>query len=284
MPRIVGWLRVGASLLCLAPALAPAQEDTGLPFPPPEEAHWRVEGAIGPVVHASPWGRARAGATVSVTPGFFLRIGRVSASNTGAFVVRRSDDVFEGLGADLRIGDTVTNNAGLRIDRGRKQSVADNGEHFDGTPATIRARLTTAWSPKPPSAVAGWRFSLSWTTDILGRHAGQTLDLSANHDEPWSPRTKWSIGANVGASDGRHMRREYGVTPDEAVRTDTPAYQPGGGLRDLTAFTSWRTDLDAHWVMFYGGSVGRLLGPAAGSPLVHRAVHIDVNGGIARRF
>lgn len=275
---------VGAAVLLAVPVLAWAQEDIGLPFPPPEQANWRIEGAIGPVVHASPWAHGHGGSRVSVTPGFFLRIGRVSASNTGAFVVRRSDDVFEGLGADLRIGDTVTNNAGLRIDRGRKPSLADNGQSFDSTPMTIRARFTTAWTPRLPHPATGWRFSLSWTTDILGRGAGQTLDLSANRDTAWSDRTKWGVGANLAASDGRHMRREYGVTPEEAARTDTPVYQPGAGLRNLTAFTSWRTQLDSHWVMFYGGSVGRLLGPAASSPLVHRAVHLDLNGGIARRF
>jgi hypothetical protein len=277
------WLKCVLGGLVL-PALAGAQEAPGVPFPPADAVNWRFEGAIGPVLHVSPWGRTRDGWKASLTPGFFLRIGRVTVSNTSAFVQRRSDDVFEGLGADLRGANDWHLNAGLRVDRGHKPAIADNGQPFDAVPATVRARVTAAWAPKGDTPWAGWRYSLTGTTDIAGHHGGQTLDFGVNRDVPLTAQTLWSYGGGLGWGSADYLRRQYGITEAESLRTDVAAYQPGAGLRDVQAFTSWRTQCSPQWVAFWGGSIGRLLGPAAEGPLVRHVVHIDLNVGLARRF
>jgi outer membrane scaffolding protein for murein synthesis (MipA/OmpV family) len=244
---------------------------------PPRE---RFEGAIGPVVSIGR-GPGDTGASTSVTPGFFLRYKGVSISNTGAFVTRgRHDDIFRGFGADLRYSDTIRTNFGLRLDRGRSSSAPG----LDSVGATVRGRVSTTWTPPRDDRLYGWRFTGTLTADLLGRGGGQTFDVSASRDWYFGPYLIWSLGGDLGAASGQYMRQQYGVRPDEAQRSGYPAYEPGPGLRDVSVGTTWRLEFDSRWVAFWGGSVGRLLGPAAASPLTVNPSHWELQGGVARRF
>jgi outer membrane scaffolding protein for murein synthesis (MipA/OmpV family) len=88
----------------------------------------------------------------------------------------------------------------------------------------------------------------------------------------------------VAAASSAYMRQQYGVRADEAERTGLPVYVPGAGLRDIGVGTSWRIEFASRWVAFWGGSVGRLLGPAAASPLTITPTHWGLQAGVARRF
>src|SRR5438445_9074922 len=98
--------RLPAILLLLVCATACA--DDNAPPPPPASLPasaaapaTRWEGAIGPQFSLSPEYQGASRRHLSVTPGFYLRYGRYSISNSGGFVTRRADDVFRGLGLDL---------------------------------------------------------------------------------------------------------------------------------------------------------------------------------------
>jgi outer membrane scaffolding protein for murein synthesis (MipA/OmpV family) len=257
------------------PAPAPGHKP---PFEwPPRE---RFEGAIGPVVTLGR-GPGDTGASTSITPGFFLRYKGVSISNTGAFVTRgRHDDIFRGFGADLRYSDTIRTNFGLRLDRGRSSSAPG----LDSVGATVRGRVSTTWTPPRDDRLYGWRFTGTLTADLLNRGGGQTFDVSASRDWYFGPYLIWSLGGDLGAASGQYMRQQYGVRPDEAQRSGFPAYMPGAGLRDVSVGTTWRLEFDPRWVAFWGGSIGRLLGPAAASPLTVCPSHWELQGGVARRF
>lgn len=252
--------------------------------PAPGVVQPKWEGALGPVARVTPEYTGGASQKFSVTPGFFLRYGRLSISNTGAFVTRRRDDVVPGVGADLRLTENVRTHFGLRLDRGR--STTDSGalRGLDSIRATVRGRLSSTWTPRHDQPLEGWRPTLALTADLLGRGGGQTVDLSLGRDFPAGERLIWSVGFNLAAASGEYMRRYYGVTPDEAQRTGYRVYEPHTGWRDLSVSTGWRMEINPQWVSFWGGSMGRLVGPAAGSPLTARPTHWELNGGIARRF
>jgi outer membrane scaffolding protein for murein synthesis (MipA/OmpV family) len=246
------------------------------PLPPRE----RFEGAIGPVLHVGR-GSGDTGTSTSVTPGFFLRYKGISISNTGAFVTRgRYDSIFPGLGADLRYSDTIRTNLGLRIDRGRSSSAPG----LDSVGATVRGRVSTSWTPPREDRLYGWRFTATLTADLLGRGGGQTFDVAATRDWYFGPYLIWTVGADLAAGSSTYMRQQYGVRPDESQRSGFPVYEPGAGLRDVSVGTTWRLEFRSRWVAFWGGSVGRLLGPAADSPLTVSPSHWGLEAGVARRF
>ncbi len=267
-------------------AAAPASADPApLPEPvpaPPPAARW--EGAIGPVLSYSPeytgGGRRKLGGDL----GFFLRYGRWTVSNTGAFVTRRADDISPGLGSDVHLSDTVRSNLSLRVDRGRSSSSSEALRGIDSVRPTVRARLGTTWTPGPDHPLGGWRTGLALTTDLLGRGGGQTLDWGVSREHRWGDGLRWSYGANLAAASSAYMDRYFGVSAAEASRTTYAEFHPGAGLRDFSVSTGWRMEVNPLWVAFWGGSVGRLLGPAARSPLTAQPRHWSLDGGVARRF
>jgi outer membrane scaffolding protein for murein synthesis (MipA/OmpV family) len=240
---------------------------------------WRWEGAVGPIVSYAPAYSGAGGGRFSATLGYYLRYGRLSISNTGAFVTRRNaDDIFQGLGLDLKRDDRLRLNVALRIDNGRRSSDVHGLSGVDDIPRTLRARFSATYQ-----LGNGWKLSSGLNADLLAHHGGNLLDLGVSHDRRWSETTTWSSSAVLTAGDGTYMRSWYGVSDTTAMNTGLPVYRPGAGLRDVTLGTSWRTELH-DWIFFYGVAGGRLLGPAAQSPLTKSVWQWSVGGGIARRF
>ena len=105
-----------------------ADDSAGQPEPSPkgtstaQPSDDKWEGTIGPIFTSSPEYQGAAHHKLSVTPGFYLRRGRWSISNQGAFVTRRADDVFRGLALDALRSDRVRVNVALRLDNGRRSS------------------------------------------------------------------------------------------------------------------------------------------------------------------
>jgi len=217
--------------------------------------------------------------TLSVVPGFYLRYGRLSVSNASSFVTRRSDDVFRGLGLDLVQRESLRFNIALRFDRGRRSADSAALAGIENVRQTIRARASATWQ-----LGHGWKVASGWTIDLLGRGGGQVLDFGIGHDRRWSERVTWNVGVGLSAADGRYMRSYYGVTPSESIASGYPVYTPGAGLKDASVGTSWRMEIDPRWSASWGGSVGRVLGPAASSPLTQSTRQWSLNGAIGWRF
>jgi outer membrane scaffolding protein for murein synthesis (MipA/OmpV family) len=55
-------------------------------------------------------------------------------------------------------------------------------------------------------------------------------------------------------------------------------------VKDVSVGTSWRMEIGDNWSAFVGLSAGRVLGPAADSPLTLRRNLWSASTGIARRF
>jgi outer membrane scaffolding protein for murein synthesis (MipA/OmpV family) len=257
------------------PEVAPtAQSDA------PKQPEWKWEGAIGPVVNVSPQYGGASSRKISVDAGFYLRYGRISISNASGFVTRRNkDDVFRGLGLDLKRDDRLRLNVALRIDRGRRSADVPGLAGIENVRSTIRARTSATWQFDH-----GWKASAGWSADLLGRGGGNVFDLGVSHDRRLSPLTTWGIGLGMGASDRRHMQSYYGVTESESQATGHPVYFPGAGVREVSLGTSWRTEINDQWVLLWGGSIGRLVGPAAQSPLTVSPRTWGLNAALGWRF
>jgi len=241
---------------------------------------WKWEGAIGPIVNVSPRYSGDASRKVSLTPGYYLRWGRLTISNAGGFVTRRNkDDIFRGLGLDLKRDDRLRLNVALRIDNGRRSSDSTALAGIADVRRTIRARASATYAFD-----RGWKASLGWNADLLGRGGGNIFDAGIGHDRRVGEATTWNVSVGASVGDHRFMQSYYGVTPAESVSSGYPVYTPGAGLRDITLGMGWRTEINPRWVALWGGAVGRLLGPAARSPLTTSTRQWGLNAGIAWRF
>jgi outer membrane scaffolding protein for murein synthesis (MipA/OmpV family) len=232
------------------------------------------------VVSASPDYSGASARHVSWTPGFYLRYGRLTASNTGGFVTRRNnDDIFRGLGLDLKRDDRLRFNVALRIDNGRKSADTRGLEGIEDVRRTLRARFSATWNFDP-----GWKVGGGLGVDLLNRGGGDTVDLGVSHDRRWDASTTWTLSAAVTAGDARYMRSWYGIDAAGSAASGRPLYVPGAGLRDVGLGTGWRTEIGEDWIVLWGASVGRLLGPAARSPLTTSVHQWGASVGVARRF
>ena len=244
-----------------------------------QEARPEWEGAIGPNISYAP---AYAGALdhrTKIVPGFFLRYGRVTVTNSSGFVTRRSDDVLRGLGVDLSYSERLRINLALRFDAGRSSSDSPALAGLNNVRSTVRVRLAGSWQLGD-----GWRVGSGLSVDAVGRGGGDFADASIVREQRLSSSTHWSWGSSVAVASSRYMRNYFGISPELATRTVYPAYTPGAGLRDATLFASVRSELSPNWVALGGVGASRLLGPAAQSPLTKRPNGWGINAGLAWRF
>jgi MipA family protein len=260
-------------------AEAQAAEAQAAEAAPAEPASPAWEGAIGLQLNNSPEYAGSNQRKFSVRPGIYLRWGRYYLSTGGNFVSRRDDEVVRGFGAELVQRDDLRVRLGLRIDQGRKTSESVDLAQLDDVPSTVRARLSAVWQP-----VRDWRLGAGWSADILGRQGGAVLDFGVARDFRPSQRSFVSLGSSVSWGDARYMQNYFGISPDAAARTGKPAYDPGGGWRDVALTALWRTDINRSWTVWVSGGVSHLLGPAADSPLTLQTKQAGASAGFAWRF
>jgi MipA family protein len=270
---VVPWLALRAALAATSPdgeaALGPQKET-------PET---RLEGAVGLNVSYGPTYLGSAQSGVGYSPGFFLRWGRFTITNASGYVTKRSDDVFRGLGVDLLRSEQVRVNLSLRIDGGRGEDADPALAGMGDIDKTVRARISGTWRLE-----GGWRYGASWNIDALGHGGGAYGDVSFARDMRWSPQTTWSWGASLSAATQRYMLSYFGVNEEQSAASGYPVYQPGNGLRDVSAFANIRTELSTRWVVLGAVSCSRLIGPPTGSPLTMQPLGWGANASLAWLF
>jgi outer membrane protein len=254
------------------PAAIPAQ-------PAAPETLSKFEGAIGAIASYGPEipGARRSGASLS--PAFYFRYGRLTVSNGGGFVNRRSDDVLRGVGLDLVDKDRRRVSLTLRIDRGRKEAASPLLRGLGDVPSTLRARIAGTWLFDD-----GWRANASWSLDAFGRGGGNLGDIGISHERRWSPVTVVTASAGLTLAGDRYLQTYYGISAEQAQRSGYPEYRPRFGVRDVAASLGLRTELGPHWAALASVGVSRLLGPAAASPIVAKPLNFGASAGLAWRF
>ncbi len=273
------WCLLGAPLLAQA---ADPDETGSTPAPPAQDKPapgpvW--EGAIGLNTSYRPEYSGAAAKKIRVSPGFFLRYGRFSFTNTSGFTTRRADDVVRGLGLDLVRSERVRVGLGLRYDGGRAESSSTDLKGMGDIDSTVRVRLSFGY--RPPGA---WRLGASWSIDALGRGGGDYGDVSVGWGYPIGPRTSISANWNLSLASDRYMQSYYGVSAEQSARSGYPVYDVDAGVRDTSIGLGFRTELGEDWLLLGGVGASRLLRPAARSPLTRDPNGWGLNLGLAWRF
>ena len=265
-------LRVLTALPMLACEVGHAQSDE-----PADQPVW--EGAVGAVLHRGPAYPGSAHSKLGMSPGFYLRYGRFSATNTIGFVTGSRGDVESGLAAEvLRLGDFRIN-LGMRFDAGRD---AASDPAFSGLPnvhATVRLRLLAS-----KNLAQGWQFAASISPDVLSRGGGTLANLGLRREWRLSPTLRLGAGAGLGWADGRYQRSYFGIGPAQGARTGLASYRPGAGLLDVGASIKLYADFGPNWLGYLGGGGSSLLGDARNSPLTRRSGSWNASSGLAWRF
>jgi len=260
------------------PETAPASETPPAP-PAPAASAPKFEGAIGLVLSIKPAFSGSSDRKLSPQLAGFLRYGRWTITGAGGFTTQRQDDVERGLDAELVRRENVRVNLSLRYDPGRRESASGELAGMGNIKATVRARLGLRWSPAPL-----WGVSLAGTGDMLGNGGGNLADAGVSRTFVIDARQRVIVGAGMTVADGRYMQTWYGVTAQQSAASGYPVYEAKAGLRDIGTNVTWRIEVDRHWAGFTSAGFGRLLGPAADSPLTRQANNLTISAGIARRF
>jgi outer membrane scaffolding protein for murein synthesis (MipA/OmpV family) len=237
------------------------------------------EGAIGLLAAHRPAFSGAGGSVTKLTPGFFLRRGRLSITNASGFVTRRSDGVSRGIGLDLLQGKSWKASVGLRWDSGRRESSSDELRGLGDISPTARVRFSLGWQLAP-----AWRLGLGMNADLFGRGGGAIADLTLSREMRWSAATVWSAALGASFAGDRYLQTWYGITPEQSARSGRPVYEPPSGWRDVSASLGFRTELSRDWLLIGGIGGNRLLGSAARSPLVTSPNGWGLNAGLAWRF
>lgn len=259
------------------PAEPAAQPPSAAATAPAPQAHW--EGAIGPIFSYGPEYQGAAANKGKVTPGFFLRYGRLTVTNTGGFVTRRADDVNRGLDLDLSRSDRLRVNLGLRYDRGRGESASPELAGLGDIPATLRVRLNAS-----RRLDEHWSLGASWSVDALGRGGGNLGDLSVRYQHRLSKDAAWSWGSSLVLAGDRYLQTYFGVNQVQSDASGYPVYTPRAGLRDVSTSLGLRVELSHDWVWIGSGTVSRMLDSAAASPLTKKLSGWGLSSGVAWRF
>lgn len=76
--------------------------------------------------------------------------------------------------------------------------------------------------------------------------------------------------ATAGFADSGYAQTYFGITPAGAAASGLPAYQIGGGLKDVGVNFTGTYSLSRRWSLTAVGSYRRLVGDFADSPIVAR--------------
>ena len=240
---------------------------------------WDV--ALGAALSHGPDFAGAQGRQMSLTPGLYLRYGRLSLASRSAFVVRSSDPgtAGGGLRLDLSRSDALRIGLGLRNESGRRESSSPELRGMGDLPRSLRLRLAARWA-----LPEDWRLSSSLSVDALGRGGGWLGELSLSRELPLTPHTSWGGNAALTLADRRHLQSRFGVTPEQAARSGHATYTPGSGLREMSLSAGIRSRLSPSWTAFGGVSLSRLLGPARRSPLTREPQGLGLSAGLVFSF
>lgn len=246
---------------------------------PPSPRQSKFEGAVGLILSYEP--EFSGSSTFKIKPNLagFIRYGRFTVTGGGGFTTKRQDDVERGLDTELLRRSNLRVNLALRYDPGRRESSSDELAGMGSIRSTVRARLGVRWEPAPL-----WQLSLGTSADIFGRGGGYTVSGGLSRTIPLGGSQRLILGTGVTGAGDRYLQTWYGVTAAQSATSGYPVYLPKEGLRDWSVGATWRTEINSDWAAFASTSATRLLGPAAGSPLVRQRDSWGLSAGIARRF
>ncbi len=99
-------------------------------------------------------------------------------------------------------------------------------------------------------------------------HGGFLVDLDVSFKHRFGNSVFFSIGPRTTYASEDFMRYEFGITADQARRSGYRRYEPEAGFKDYGIKSSLRWQITPNWSTVALGSVSKLIGDAADSPIV----------------
>lgn len=137
-----------------------------------------------------------------------------------------------------------------------------------------------AWEPGRLSAGLAWRRAAK-------SGYGSLVDLRLSWRALQFERDIVTVGANAEWGDGDHMRTWFGITPEQAARSEAglPLYETSSGFKSVAAFASWLHRFEgSRWSVLTAAGVNALQGDARDSPVVERRTAPFASVGVIRAF
>lgn len=104
----------------------------------------------------------------------------------------------------------------------------------------------------------------------IGGHEGLVGSIGADYVVRDADRYAFTVGPRVRFADSDYMDAYFGVTPQAALLTGLPVYNPDGGVRAIGAVTGFNYSLGGPFGLFGYGRYDRLVGDARKSPIVRQ--------------
>jgi outer membrane protein len=103
----------------------------------------------------------------------------------------------------------------------------------------------------------------------VGGHHGLVANIGADYVARRGDDWLFSIGPRVTLTNDRYNRAFFGVAPGQAT-SGLPAYDARGGVEAVGVTAGYLRQFGAHWGVYGYAKYDRLVGDAAGSPVVAR--------------
>ena len=113
------------------------------------------------------------------------------------------------------------------------------------------------------AGLGGWALG-----DATGAYSGWTAGLNAFAMQPLARMLSLAGGAAFTYGSANYMDEYFGVTHEDALASGLPVYVPDGGMRDARGWATLLLHLSPRWHIGAGFMYSRLVGEAAGSPIV----------------
>jgi outer membrane scaffolding protein for murein synthesis (MipA/OmpV family) len=223
----------------------------------PDLPEWRV--VLGAAAEAKPLYDGAAASRVQGGPLINIRYRDIAYVSVG-----------EGIGVNVLRGENYRAGIQLGYDLGRR--VSDDIVHLHGLGDIGRAPAVEAFA----SYAVSKAFPLVLRGDvrqIIGGADGMVADVGLYMPLPGSSKKLIMFaGPSITYADHRYLRKEFGVTPAQALASGYPVYDPHAGTSAMGLGFSATRFITDHWLINLDGAVNHLLGSARESPITQRTV------------
>lgn len=170
--------------------------------------------------------------------------------------------VGEGIGVNLLRGTNYRAGVALSYDTGREHNAATRLEGTRNIDAAPLVKGFAQYSFVP----------LIFTVDVaqaLTSYQGLTADVAAYMPVVGNEKVQIFLGPEVTFADSRYTQAYFGINPQNTdAQSHFHNYSAGGGIKDAKFGASGFYHFNDHWFVNADLGIERLLGSAAGSPIV----------------
>jgi len=151
------------------------------------------EGAIGLIGRVGPEYEGASRQETKMSPGFFLRYGRLTVTNAAAFARARPMKYLAVRRWRWSKDQVCVSNLAARPDGARDEGASAAFQGLGDIKPTVRAQISAEWRVQGP-----WSLTAGWSVDALGRSGGHGGGVGLAWEHLYSPATVFNARAGIG--------------------------------------------------------------------------------------